>query len=103
ALVPLLAPRVTVVVIAGGLPEARLVLVQQLDPADPLRRLPEVEMWHQEAGWSTVLGRQVDAVVPVGDPCLAVEQVLERQVRGVAAVRMREREVGRRVNVTHQG
>src|SRR5437588_3715832 len=44
ARVPLLAPRVAVLVIAQLLPEAELLLVQQLDAANPLRRLPEVEV-----------------------------------------------------------
>src|SRR4029453_15796233 len=43
ALIPLLAPRVAVDVVAERLPEARLVVLHEPQPADPLGRFPEVE------------------------------------------------------------
>src|SRR6266571_3527341 len=57
ALVPLLAPRVTVVVIAGGLPEARLILCKQLDAAHPLGRFPEVQVGYKQPGGPAVFWR----------------------------------------------
>src|SRR6266581_2168478 len=57
ALVPLLAPRVTVVVIAGGLPEARLILCKQLDAAHPLGRFPEVQLGYKQPGGPAVFWR----------------------------------------------
>src|ERR671930_1388522 len=43
----LLLPGVAVVVVAEAFPEAGLVLVQQLDPADPPGALPQVQMRDQ--------------------------------------------------------
>src|SRR5690348_12844308 len=83
--VPLLAPRITVDVVAVRLPEARLLLLVEPDLLDPLGALPEIEMRHQHARRTAVLGRQGLAVVLVDDPRLAVHQVLERQVGRVAA------------------
>ena len=55
-LVPLLAPWVAVVVVAELLPEAGLVLEQQLEAAHPLGRLPEVEVRDEQPGRAAVLG-----------------------------------------------
>src|ERR1700693_789572 len=44
----LLAPRVTIDVMAAQLPEARLVLLRKLQAAHPFARLPEIEMRHQQ-------------------------------------------------------
>src|SRR5215471_11320778 len=41
ALVPLFLPRIAVVVVAVSLPEAWLVVVENLQARDPLRALPE--------------------------------------------------------------
>jgi hypothetical protein len=60
---PLLEPGVAVVVVAEALPEARLVLVPQLDPTDPLGALPQIQMGHQQPGRAAMLGLQVLAVV----------------------------------------
>src|SRR5690348_9584130 len=84
ALIPLLFPRVAVVVVAVHLPEARLVVVAQLDPAHPLGALPEVEVRHEQASGAAVLGVERLVVVLVRDPRLAVAQILQREVRRVA-------------------
>src|SRR5215213_9024193 len=84
--IALLFPRVAVVVVAVGLPEAGLVMVAQLEAADPLRALPEVQMRDQQPRRATVLGLQRLAPVLVGDPRPAAGQVLERQVGRIAAV-----------------
>src|SRR6185437_14989349 len=86
ALVPLLAPWVSVVVVAELLPEAALVAEHQVEAGDPLGGLPEVQVRHEEPGGAAVLGAQRLAVVFVGDPCLAVAQVRQRRVRRVAAI-----------------
>src|SRR6266542_1064959 len=100
--VPLFAPWVTVVVVAEALPEARLVAVEQPDPADPLGALPEVQVRHQQPRRPAVLGLQVLAAEAEGDPRLAVEQVLEGKVGGVAAVGLRQREAGAGLDVGQQ-
>ena len=79
-LVPLLAPWVAVVVVAKLLPEAGGVLQHQVDAAHPLGGLPEVQVGDQQSGRSTVLGRKCLSVVLIGDPGVAVEQILQRQV-----------------------
>src|SRR5207253_10561446 len=84
--VPLLAPWVSVVVVAQPLPEAGFVGLQELDPPDPLGALPEVEVRYKEARRAAVLGLQLVAVVAGGDPGLAVGDVGDGQVGRIAAV-----------------
>ena len=79
-------PRISVVVVAVALPEARLVLVPELEPAHPLRALPEVEVGDEHARRAAVLGLERLAAVPERDPCPAAGHVLERKVGRVAAV-----------------
>src|SRR5262245_41824661 len=95
AVIALLTPGVSVDVIAERLPEARLVVLHELQPADPLRRLPEVEVRDQETRRAAVLWRQRLAVEPGRHQALATAQILERQVGRVGAVAVRH-EVGRR-------
>src|SRR5947209_6070234 len=63
ALVALLPPRVTVVVVTVHLPEARLVVVEDLQAPHPLGALPEVEMGNQQPRGAAVLGGQRLALV----------------------------------------
>src|SRR3954464_7789873 len=84
--IALLFPGIAVVVVAVGLPEARLVVVAQLEAADPLRALPEVQMRDQQPRGAAVLGLERLAPVLVGDPRPAAGQILERQVGRIAAV-----------------
>src|SRR6478735_5162426 len=82
--VPLLAPRVAQVVVAVALPEPAFVVIEQGDPADPLRGLPEVEMRHQESDGSAVLDRQRSVFVGPHEPGQVSAEVVERHVRRVA-------------------
>src|SRR5207248_9234057 len=86
ARVPLLSPRVAVVVVAVGLPEAGLVLLAQLEPAHPFGALPEVEVRDEEPRRPAVLGLERLAAELVRDPCLTSADVLEREVGRVAPV-----------------
>src|SRR6185312_15214946 len=52
--VPLLTPRVTVVVIAERFPEAGLVLLQEPQLPHPLCAFPEVQVRHEEARGAAV-------------------------------------------------
>src|SRR5262249_43216243 len=97
AVIPLLTPGISVDVIAERLPEARLVLLHEPQPADPLRRLPEIEVRDQEARWAAVLRRQGLAVEPGRHQAFATEQVLERQVGRIPAVAVRHEVRGRRL------
>src|SRR5262245_60635263 len=62
AVVALLTPGVSVDVVAEGFPKARLVVLHEPQPADPFRRLPEVEVRDQETRRAAVLWRQRLAV-----------------------------------------
>src|SRR5215207_7935740 len=90
--VPLLTPWIAAIVIAQLLPEARCILVVELDAAHPLRALPEVEVWHEQACRPPVLRRQRLAVVTERDPCLSAGDVGKGKVGGVAAVAERDDE-----------
>src|SRR3954451_18739990 len=92
--VPLLQPRVAAKVVAVRLPEAGLVLVPELEAAHPLGALPEVEVRDEQPYRAAVLRVERLAVVAERDPGFAVDQILERDVRRVAAVTERDR-VGR--------
>src|SRR5262245_8045365 len=94
AVIALLTPGVSVDVVAEGLPEARLIVLHEAQPADPLSRLPEVEVRDQETRRAAVLRRQRLAIEPGRYQALAIKQVLERQVGRVPAVAVRH-EVGR--------
>src|SRR5215216_2170936 len=83
--VALLAPGVAVVVVAQGLPEAGLVFGDQPQSSHPLGALPEVEVRHEQAGRTAVLGLERLAAVGVGDPGLTACAIIQRQVCGVAA------------------
>src|SRR6185312_17061920 len=74
--VSLLAPWVSVVVVAEGLPEAGFVLLEQRQSTQPLGALPEVEVRHEQPGGPAVLRRQRLAVVGVDHPGAAVDEVL---------------------------
>src|SRR5215510_11118970 len=89
SVIALLTPGVSVDVVAERLPEARLVLLHEPQPADPLRRFPEVEVRDQESRWAAMLRRQRFAVELGRDQALAPEQVFERQVGRVSAVAVR--------------
>src|SRR4051812_1020883 len=101
--IALFFPRVAVVVVAVGLPEAGLVVIAQLEAADPFRALPEVQMRDQEPRRAAVLGLERLATVLVGDPRPATGQILERQVGRVAAVAPRGDVAGIGVDAFEQG
>src|SRR4051812_11347603 len=69
--IALLQPGVAVVVVPEALPEAGLVVRHQGERVHPLRALPEVQVRHQQAGGSTVLGCERLAVELERDPGLA--------------------------------
>src|SRR5919197_2560342 len=100
--VPLLTPRVAVVVIAERLPESGLIALHEAQLPHPLRALPEVEVWHEEARGTAVLGRERHTVVSHRHPCLAAGHVGERQVGRVATVGHREH-VRRRLHTARGG
>src|SRR5262245_27622080 len=97
AVIALLTPGVSVDVEAEGLPEAGLVVLHEPQPADPLRRLPEVEVRDQETRRAAVFWRQRIALKSGRHQAPATEQVLERQVGRIPAVALRHEVGGRRL------
>src|SRR5438445_10117397 len=84
--VTLLRPRVRVHVIAVLLPEARRVDVEELEGAQPLARLPEVELRQHEAHRPAVIRLKVAAVVLDREDHVVVAEVVERRVGRVVRV-----------------
>src|SRR5207244_1027655 len=101
--IPLFLPGVSVVVVAVGLPEPRLVAVEELEPSNPLRTLPEVEVRDEHPGRAAVDRLEGLAVVLVRNPCLTVGDIDQREVRRVAAIAERQHEVGGGIDVLEQG
>ena len=94
--VALLLERVGVVVVPVALPEAGMVLRRQLDPAQPLRALPEVLPGHDQPQRPAVLAAQRLAVgVRREHRALALEE-LDRDVGREACLGVRDREARRR-------
>src|SRR3954463_7352971 len=90
----LFLPRVGVVVVAVPLPEAELVVVEELQPADPLAALPEVLLRNEEAARVAVVQLERLAVERVREQDIVVVQDRERDVGGVALLGVRH-DVGR--------
>src|SRR5260370_17579532 len=81
-------PWVSAYVVAVRFPEPRLLLVLEGDAAHPLRALPEIEVWHEQAQRAAMLGMQRLAVVFEYDPRLMAGQVVEGEARRVAPARV---------------
>src|SRR4051795_5387172 len=80
----LFLPRVGVVVVAVALPEAELVVVEELEAADPLAALPEVALRDDEAERISVLELERLAAERVRQQDVVIIEHRQRQVRGVA-------------------
>src|SRR5262249_33074323 len=84
----LLFPRVGFVVVAVPLPEAGLVVRNDLERADPFRALPEVTPRHDEPERPPVLGRELLAVMPVREQSIILVQFRDREIGGEPALRV---------------
>src|SRR5262249_4809647 len=74
--VALLPPRISIDVVAEALPEPGDLLVHELDPPDPFRALPQIEMRNEEAGRAAMLCLEIRPVESKSDPGLTVHEVL---------------------------
>src|SRR5947208_9028900 len=90
--IALLLPKIRIVVVPVALPEARLVVVEQLEPAKPLRALPEITARHDQAQRPAVLRFQRLAVGFIGDHRLLALEGVERHVGREALLRMGDHE-----------
>src|SRR5438876_5236743 len=80
--ITLLLPVVGVIVVPVPFPEAGLVVVEELEAAEPFCALPEVAARNNEPERPAVPGFERLAVGFVGDHCLLVFERFERDVRG---------------------
>src|SRR3954463_12239037 len=76
----LFLPGVGVVVVAVALPEAELVVVEELQAADPFGALPEVALRDEEPQWVAMLQLERLAVVRVGQQDVVVVEDGQRQI-----------------------
>jgi len=59
-------------------------------------------MRNEEAGWSTMFGRELGAVELERDPRLAVEKILQRKIGRITAVAVNKGEVRRAVDPSEE-
>src|SRR6187455_1081930 len=76
--VALFLPGIGVQVVAVDLPESGRVHLDELEAADPLRALPEVEVRHHQAAGASMFGSQRRPVVLDGKEHVVGAQVGER-------------------------
>src|SRR4030095_509408 len=81
-------PGIGIVVIAVALPEAELIVVEELQSPDPLRALPEIALRHEQAERIAMLRLERLAVEGGGEEHVVVVEDREGQVRGVALLGM---------------
>jgi hypothetical protein len=82
----LLSPGISIMMVAEGFPESRNIIVHELDPSNPFRAFPKIEMWNEEPGRAPVLRLEIRPVEAKSDPRLSVEKILQGQVDRVVAV-----------------
>jgi hypothetical protein len=70
-------------VVAVQLPESGRIHVEELEGAESLRTLPEVELGDDETDWAAVLGFERIAVVLHREQHIVVDELVEREVRRV--------------------
>src|SRR5207253_4869283 len=92
--VALFAPGVAAHVVAVLLPETGTVAVHELEPAEPLGALPEVQVGHEQAQRPAVLGRDRLAIAHVDQHVLVAQEIVQAQVAGEAVFGVRH-DVGR--------
>src|SRR5687768_15436782 len=78
---PLFAPRVAVHVVAVLFPEAGGVGRAELDAADPLGRLPQVQAGDEAAQGPAVVRLKVLSLPLVREDAVVGDELLQRQVR----------------------
>src|SRR5215208_2392942 len=81
-------PGVCVVVVPVALPEAELIVIEELEAADPLRALPEVALRNEKAERVAVFWLEWLAAVCVSQHHVVVVEHIQRQVRRVALLAM---------------
>src|SRR4051812_31136827 len=78
--VPLLGPGIAPHVVAVALPESGAVLIDELNPSEPLCTLPEIEVRHDEPHRPPVIGLEVLAIRAMGDEDVRTQQIRKRKI-----------------------
>ena len=86
----LFSPGISVDVISIALPEPRHFMVQKLQRAQPLDRLPRIKMGHNQPDGKPMIGRERLAVVMCGEQYFLAIQVRERDISRVSLLAMHE-------------
>jgi len=94
--VALFFPGVAIHVISVLLPEAGLIVVEELECAGPLHGFPRVEVWHDQSQRIAVVQSEWHAVVMRGEQDVVTIQVSERYICGEALFRVNQDESGAR-------
>src|SRR4051812_38488488 len=89
----LLLPRITIGMIAVALPEAEAVVIQELEPADPLHAFPSIKVRNNQAQRSAMFGGEWFAIVVKGKEHVGPEQIRQWDVGGIVLIAKHEGEL----------
>ncbi|MNR08387.1 hypothetical protein D3C85_1245390 [compost metagenome] len=67
--------------VAIPLPKSWLILLHELDAAQPFGAFPEIEMWYNHPHWRSMIWRQQHAVMPDAEEGCLQQEVRERKIR----------------------
>src|SRR5215210_298803 len=95
----LLFPGVCVIVVAVPLPEAELVVIEELQAADPLRALPEVALGNDEPERVAMFGLERLTAEGVREHHVVVVEDAEREIRRIALLAVGDDMGGRRADL----
>src|SRR5690348_10894052 len=90
--VTLLAPGIAAIVIAALFPEAAAILGDKLDPPDPFRALPEIELGDHRAHRPAMLARQRFALPGMREQRIIIVEIRQGKIRGVVVVAVKHDE-----------
>src|SRR5262249_9152792 len=97
--IPLLEPRIGVVVVTAPLPVARVVVGREANAGQPLRALPEIAVGHDGAHRGAVPARERLALLLVRDEDVGLERLLDVDVRSVVRGALEDREARARLEL----
>src|ERR1700752_265817 len=84
--IPLLFPRVAMIVVSRRFPKARFILFSKINPSHPFGTLPKIQMRHNHSCWTTMFGCERLIVIFQSDEGLTIDDIGERHVCGVPTV-----------------
>ena len=84
--VALFAPGITVIMVPPCFPEPGFVVIHKLQGFEPLGALPELEMGHKQTGWAAMDRRNIVFLVSRTHKGLLVDDIGNRQIRGITTI-----------------